>query len=138
MREIALTFKEGLNKDEYLYLHPRTKEGVELLAVMLSHMGLVPEITSILRPPGSIAGESGVHATLRACDVVGRGNVDHKQMQVLADALNVIFARADRYPFCLYHDGTGWHFHIQAMKTPGWIDAKGYLDEHVKLLNQMK
>lgn len=132
-----LSFKAGVSPDEYQYLHPQAKVIVTLLQQMLAAMGLKTEVTSILRKPDTIKGESGVHATLRAVDIVPRGNtVIDAKMQTIAKCLNEIFERPDGKPAVIWHLGTGYHFHIQVMATRGWIDAKGDLTEYLKAIQK--
>lgn len=135
MTEIELQFKAGVNKEEFEYLHPKARAGCALLALMLSEAGYTSEVTSILRKAGSIKDESGVHATLRAIDLAPRGKtIDSAVMKIIAQAMNAIYKRTDKFAFCMWHEvGHGWHFHLQAQHSHGWIDANGDLEEFKKL-----
>lgn len=88
------------------------------------------EVTSLLRLPGEIPGDSGVHVTGRAGDVVpkrwDRQYMDLSKLGPAIEALfNVMHPRKDTKPSCLWHDGTGWHFHLQVPFDQAFTDLKG-------------
>lgn len=139
MTELTVRFKEGVNPNEWDYLHPRVKVVFETLAILMMRCGLDVEITSMLRKPGTIAGESGVHATGRALDCVPRikskdsskTRLDYRFMQKTADFLNLVFTRSDQKNTVIWHDvgAHGWHFHLQVQAERSWRDLTGVIPE---------
>lgn len=131
--ELTVTFKPGVNQDEYQYLHPKLRPMIEWLALSLSAMDCDLQITSMLRKPNAILGESNVHATGRAIDLVPRARktktnaIHSSDMQKLADTMCIIWRRNDQKRSALWHsmNGGGLHFHLQVQATKDYADLKG-------------
>ena len=89
-------------------------------------------VTSMLRVPNSITGESNVHATGRALDLIplrvpGGPDITANKMNALAECLNRLYPRADKKPLCMWHNvnNSGWHVHIQVPATKDFKDLDG-------------
>lgn len=128
---MKFTFRSEKQKTEFDYVHPRLRELFYVCVYILNARKLEPVMTSILRMPGQIPGESGVHATLRALDFVTSAaptiNAD------IAQKINALFPRADNKPTLMWHDvGYGLHFHLQVPWTTDFPDAAGTLDGRSK------
>lgn len=125
------TFRSDKQKDEYDYIHPRLRELFLVCVAILNARGMNPVVTSILRKPGQVPGESGVHATLRALDfVTGASPIINAE---LAQKINSLFPRSDGKPTLMWHDvGYGLHFHLQVPWTNNFKDADGDLAGHDK------
>lgn len=132
--ETICRIKKGVDEREWDHLHPKVHQVAETLCYLLDRMGFDPEITSMIRPH---AGDSGVHATGRAVDIVPRvrgtgkspGIVSTMEMQKIAAAINIIYKRNDQKLTCIYHNsGTGMHFHLQVAATKDWKDLAGKIE----------
>lgn len=111
-------------------MHSGVRIMVTELAQLLVVMQSDAEVTSILRMPGEIDGDSGVHVTGRAADVVvKRWNRQYQDMTklgpIIESFLNELHPRTDGKPSCLWHEGTGWHFHLQVAYDPSFTDLMG-------------
>lgn len=135
MNELKVTFKAGLNPNEYNVLHPGLEGPLETVVFLLDRLGYDTEITSMLRMPGRIKGESNVHSTGRAIDCVPRMRENSRKpytpnMQMIATMVNASYKRNDQKLTCLYHDsGLGNHFHIQVMATADFKDLRGVMPQ---------
>ena len=127
------TFRAEKQEKEFDYIHPRLRELFRVCVSILNARRLNVTVTSILREPGQISGESGVHATLRAIDFVTNStpmiNAD------IAAKINALFPRGDGKPTLMWHDvGYGAHFHLQVPWTQDFKDAAGSLDGRSKTI----
>lgn len=106
-----------------------------MVTTILNTLGFDVEITSMVRPKGTIPSESGVHATGRALDFVPRVRENSKlqifesQMLFIADFVNRIFKRRDQKNVLMWHqiNRGGWHFHLQVEYDQNYKDLEGVI-----------
>lgn len=130
---VSYSFKDPAKSFQFPALHPPLIRMFYLLAHFLNEIGFKVEITSMVRPAGTIPGESGVHATGRAIDFIPietktSGPVTVREMSEIADVFNRYFPRDDHKLMFMYHavdGGNGYHFHIQTPITRDFLDLKG-------------
>lgn len=128
-------FRSDKQAKEYCHIHPRLKALTLDLERYLGLKGLDVYVTSILRKPGNIKGESGVHSTLRALDCIPDGkDWEVSDMKKLAKFMCQQWPREDGKPSVLWHShrGGGWHFHLQVPWTKDFKDAAGDLEEYLR------
>lgn len=117
--EFKIEIAPNLDQRHISYLHPKMMEGpVAMLLDLLNRVHYNVKFTSFIRPAGIIPGESGVHATGRAVDLVplSRKNqfINMKLMTMICYIINQAFPRTDGKQCCMWHNtGSGFHFHIQ-------------------------
>lgn len=116
-----ITLKPELEITDFFRLHPKLISIYgELAATALRRHGVIPTITSMLRPKTT---DSGVHEGGRALDCsrhqytrsgkIAR-SIPEDKIQALVSYINIMFPRSDGKDTCIYHDtGSGDHFHIQ-------------------------
>ena len=125
-----IIFKTEKQKSEWSKVHPKVRQMINQFAQIFILMQADCEVTSLLRMPNEIAGESGVHATGRAGDIVPKAwnhqQIDMSELGPLLEKLsNLLNPRTDGKPSCLWHDGTGWHFHVQTPSDQNFKDLMG-------------
>lgn len=135
LKEVELFFRPKIDPDQWQYLHPAVRFIFYFLRQNCEAFGCDLVITSMIRPVGSIPGESGVHATGRALDCVPSPKKDiggpntyrvYDFSKKLADLANVVFKRADNKLSVIFHNtGSGNHFHIQVPYDYAYQDLKG-------------
>lgn len=130
--ELLIEIKDGLDKSQWSCIHPKAKQVLWTVCYLLNELGYDCEVTSMLRPAGSIRGESGVHATGRAIDCAprprGKKPVISSHMQKVANTVNFLYPRRDNLLTVLWHDvGLGKHFHIQVPWSRQWKDFQGII-----------
>lgn len=119
-------------KREWSYLHPETRKIAVLLSQTLEAVNYGARITSMIRPKDTIPGESGVHSTGRAIDIVpivAGGEVYRFSVyELITEYFNRLFPRIDGHETVIWHDkGSGYHFHIQVPWSQDYTDLKGYV-----------
>jgi hypothetical protein len=130
---ISYSFQKPDKSYQLQYLHPKVLEIFEAICKALNANDYDVEITSMVRPVGTVKGESGVHATGRALDCVPRGKkVDDDFMNNLENTINVNYPRKDGRLTCLWHSvkgGGGYHFHIQVPRDDKYTDLEGFVPQ---------
>jgi len=131
--KVAVKYKHKEHEAHWDHLHPRIREMMDMLAFLIDAHGFDVDVTSAIRPI-IIEGESGVHATGRAIDVVPRMRKGGKRvwtedMKKLAGMMCRLYRTAKKEkPACIYHDaGSGKHFHLQTPWTRTFKDLDGHL-----------
>lgn len=128
---IAYSFKDVDKSHQYWVLHPKVRDVFEVICKILNFNGFQVEITSMVRPPDTIQGESGVHATGRAIDLIPKGQpISESFMRDIESAINLSFPRKDKKNTCLWHSvpgGGGFHFHLQVAYDQSYTDLKGFV-----------
>jgi hypothetical protein len=134
---IQRSFKPGISPIEWNFIHPQVQAMFNYMQWIWNEAGFDLVITSMIRPAGTIKGESGVHATGRALDCVPRRRMDgfmrldsdemQDYCQLIESLVEYTFKRADGKRSCIYHNhrGGGWHFHLQWHAGAGWRDLQG-------------
>jgi hypothetical protein len=130
---MSVLFSNLENETEWQSLHPKVKRLATALAAKLLHYDADAIVTSCIRPLGQIPGESGVHATGRAADLVPKFRAvatKERQLEVIAEELNLEFPRKDGKKSVVYHkdsDGCGCHFHLQVPWSADYQDLQGHI-----------
>lgn len=132
--DFKVTFSPNIDPHQMRYIHPKLYRPLKMILDIATHFDCEAVITSIIRPKNSISGESNVHATGRAIDLVlkfqKRFLDQEKFFKKIAYLVCKAYPRADRKPTCLFHNsGTGWHFHIQWPMTKDYKDFDGFVPE---------
>lgn len=138
MLNVSYQFRNPEKSREFDYLAPSLQKMFMLLCHILNAMSYDVIITSMIRKPDTIDGESGVHATGRALDCVPLKRSDVKQletsadydqkMKIVADCINKMLPRQDERSTVIWHQfpgGGGLHFHIQVPYDSKFKDLKG-------------
>lgn len=132
MSDAQLIFSSSKQSGEWPILHPQVRVIVQCIANIHDLLGWDTEVTSCVRLPGEIPGESGVHATGRACDCVARMRPNSCPgpiavvAPVVASLMNFIFRRHDQFSSVLWHSvGYGFHYHAQVPYDPSYNDLAG-------------
>lgn len=133
--ELVYQFRSPEKAREFDYLHPHLQRLFRLVCHILNDMDYDVLITSMIRPAGTIANESGVHQTGRAIDFIplrtpGGPDITESKMQALCTCLNRLYPRPDKKPLLMWHKVAGGgsiHFHAQVPATADFVDLKGFV-----------
>lgn len=125
-------FKTDKQRDELPLLHPKLPKILSAIVTIHDVLGWDTEVTSCVRRPDEIPGESNVHATGRAFDCVARHRSDGCKVPVvevapmIAKLLNAKFPRQDQFSSVLWHSaGYGFHYHVQVPFDPAYKELGG-------------
>lgn len=140
MLNVSYQFRNPAKSREFDYLAPNLQKMFYLLCHILNDMSYDVIITSMLRLPDTIDGESGVHSTGRAIDCIPlrRSDVNivetsqdyDTKMKIVADCINKMLPRADGKSTIIWHQfpgGNGLHFHTQVPYNVNYKDLKGII-----------
>jgi hypothetical protein len=136
--ELQFQFRNPEKAREFDYLHPHLQRLFRLICHILNDMDFDVLVTSMIRPAGTIEGESGVHAVGRAIDFVplrtpGGPNVSQVKMEAIAECINRLYPRGDKKPILMWHQvptGGSIHFHAQVPATKDFVDLKGMIPKY--------
>jgi len=135
----VIHFRQKHLEVEFDLAHPNLRKLARELDRWLELKGLDLYVTSIFREAGTIKGESGVHATLRALDGIPDGkDWNAEEMSDLAEFMNNSYPRKDGKPSVLWHShrGGGLHFHLQVEWISNFNENK--LVEEIRNLKKEK